>query len=146
MMLVLLFAGCGGSAVDPDRTETVPVTGTVTHNGEPVEGASVTFMAQSADGRGASGTTDASGEFTLTTFEPGDGAIPGSYRVKIAKTVVEGGPSEEEYQAAAARGMTLPQPEAKEMLPVKYKDVNTSQLTAEVKEDDDKEFDFALTG
>jgi len=142
LVLVLLFVGCG-ETVDADRPETAPVTGTVTYNGQPVEGATVTFMAGASGGRGAVGTTDASGKFQLTTFEAGDGAIPGAYKVKIAKTV-GGAPTAGEGEIMAPPTGGPPTSEVKDELPVKYKDENTSGLTADVK-DGDNDFPFELT-
>jgi len=141
----LILAGCGGGGSDSDRPETVPATGTVTLQGQPVEGANVAFVAESAEGRGAVATTDESGHFELTTFEPGDGAIPGKYKVKISKTVTEGGLSQEQAQAYDEKGLPHPPTRTKELLPPMYKDPNKSGLTEEVTEDGDNEFEFNLT-
>ena len=86
----LCLAGCGESAGPVDRERTVPVTGTVTYNGTPVADASVSLVpetpvGEAASKKGAFGKTDASGKFTLTTFEPGDGAVPGNYKVTVRK-------------------------------------------------------------
>jgi len=118
----------------------------VTYNGEPVEGATVTFMATSEGGRGAMGTTDASGKYSLLTFVAGDGAIPGSYKVKIAKKAGGGG-----FEATEGAGGMLVPPaggpptvKPKDELPAKYADDSTSGLTAEVKVGNNT-FDFELT-
>jgi len=73
--------GCGRAA---GTAETAKVTGTVTYKGSPLEGVSVGFIPQGAGGRPASGTTDASGKFTLSTFKAGDGAVPGTHKVVIS--------------------------------------------------------------
>ena len=69
------------------RTEFVE--GIVTLDGEPIEGASVTFIPSSAGtARIAIGTTDERGRYTLTTAEggnPGKGATAGDYKVTVAK-------------------------------------------------------------
>ena len=81
-LLLVLTASCGGNK--PNRPETLPVRGTVTLDGKPVEDALVTF--QLVDGsRSSVGRTDRHGCYTLTTFVPGDGAQPGEYRVQIVK-------------------------------------------------------------
>lgn len=144
LVCALVLTGCSGSPHDPNRPKTVPVSGTVTHNGKPVEGAAVTFMAQSAQGRGAIGRTDEAGRFTLTTFGANDGAIPGEYRVKIAKTVAEGTLSQEEAQKLQEKGKPVPPPVERDLLPVKYKKSETSTLTATVKEAGDNDFPFDL--
>ena len=132
LVLISLAVGCNPSA-DPNAPKTVPVTGTVTHKGQPVEGATVTLFAESGQGRGAIGTTDAQGKFTLTTVSPGDGAMVGTYKVSVSKTVVEGALTEEESAAYVAKGQQPPSGTLKDYLPEKYKDLNASGLTAEVK-------------
>lgn len=142
----VLGLGCGGQQ-DADRPSTCPVTGTVTHNGEPVDGATVAF--QSADGsRGAVGVTDAGGKYTLTTFESGDGAVPGAYQVKIFKYKVETGSAAADQDSAdyvpPAEGEEAA--EAQNLLPAIYADPTTSGLTATVSESGENTFDFPLEG
>jgi len=147
LVCVFVVVGCGESG-DGDRADRVAVTGTVTYNGTPVEGATVAFVPQGADTAGATGRTDASGRYELTTFEPGDGAVPGSYKVKIAKTVVAGVPQGDVEVDLDASGAEDEAPEAAEVeqsLPDKYQNEETSGLTAEVTADGDNEFSFELT-
>jgi len=73
---VLLIAGCGSG-----RPTTVPVRGKVTFDGKPVPTGRITFYP--AEGRSATGAIGPDGSYTLTTFEPGDGALPGKHRVTI---------------------------------------------------------------
>ena len=90
--LPLALVGCGGEAVAP----AYPVSGKVIHLGKPVVGAIVSFTpkardasgdtgASSAAGLPASGVTDGSGVYKLTTRTAGDGALPGRYSVTVAK-------------------------------------------------------------
>ena len=81
-LIVLVFAAAGCNS---QRTP-VPVSGTVTLDGKPVEGATVTFHAVGNDkeGRPASGQTDKSGTFHLKTGNE-HGARPGDYKVVIIK-------------------------------------------------------------
>jgi hypothetical protein len=83
MTLMLAAAGCGG------KYKPVPVSGTVTLDGKPLEGAMVNFysIGDAKEGRGAHGTTDKNGAFSLTTMKDGDGAIRGDYKVVINKFV-----------------------------------------------------------
>lgn len=145
--LAPLLAGCGQSVQDPNRPQTVEVTGTVTYNGSPVEGATITFnpATRTAESRGAVGKTDDSGSYQLTTFEAADGAIPASYTVTVAKTETQGALSEEEVNKYYERGETPPKPETKDLLPAKYKTPAESGLTADVTEGGDNVFDFELT-
>ena len=84
--VMITIAGCGAS-----NPNTTAVTGTVTYDGEPLEGATVTLTpeAGSNGARGASGLTDASGNFTLSTvFPDGEtkpGAVGGNYTVRVSK-------------------------------------------------------------
>jgi hypothetical protein len=136
LLLVLGFAaGCGQK---PGTAPTVKVTGTVTHNGTPVEGAGVTFFPES--GRPASGVTDAAGKFTLSTFESGDGAVVGNHKVAIADSKVSeetapmpGTPEAENYTPPESR------------FPEKYANPATSELTAEVKDGGENDFTFDIT-
>ncbi|GIW99923.1 MAG: hypothetical protein KatS3mg111_3256 [Pirellulaceae bacterium] len=82
-VLVLMgLSGCGG-----DKLPTVPVSGVVTLDGKPLEGATVTFVPQSPGARTASALTGSDGRFVLTTVKGGDGAVPGTYAVTIKKVV-----------------------------------------------------------
>lgn len=80
------LGGCGGETLP-----TVPVTGTVTYNGKPLDGADISFIPKDPTGeaRGASGATDAHGNFKLQTFLVGSkmvaGALPGDYAVTVSK-------------------------------------------------------------
>jgi hypothetical protein len=64
----------------------VPVDGIVLLDGKALDGATVTFLPQGDHGRPASGWTDSTGAFQLTTFDKNDGAMPGEYRVVVKKT------------------------------------------------------------
>lgn len=145
---LLLALGCQQGA---DRPTTYPVTGTVTLNGQAVEGATVSF--QLADGSGSAvGVTGASGAYKLTTFEADDGAVAGEYKVAISKYeggAAAGGPEGDmmsaEYEKAMAGGGAKQEPsQPKNVLPPKYADANKSGLTATVSESGENNFDFAL--
>jgi hypothetical protein len=76
-----LLAGCGG-----DDGGMVPVTGSVTWEGQPVTTGNVTFTpADGATGaRLATGQIQSDGTFAMGTLKHGDGVLPGSYRVAIS--------------------------------------------------------------
>ena len=153
-----LVLGCSRG---PSRPKTYPVSGTVTMNGQPVEGATVVFVpkavatgasssaggAQAQGPQVATGETDAQGRYELGTFAKGDGAIPGEYLVKVFKypksTVQTGtGGSEEEYQPPEENAPPPPAP--KNLLPEKYANENTSGLSFTV-EPKANTFDIQLT-
>ena len=81
--LLLSSSGCS------PKLPTVPVTGTVTYNGKPLDGAQVSFVSKEEGGHGASGTTDAQGRFSMQTYLAGQksvaGAMPGDYGVTVIK-------------------------------------------------------------
>ncbi len=88
LVAVGALAGCGGPAIDlPELSE---VTGTVTLNGTPLEGAVVSFVPQ-GNGTVSSGLTDARGQYSLR-YRPGiAGAVPGDNLVQISKPGAEAG-------------------------------------------------------
>jgi hypothetical protein len=80
-LLLMLFAvGCAG------KDQPVKVTGKVTLDGRPVEGATVTFIPEKGNGRPAIAWTTAEGTFDLTTFRGNDGALRGTYKILVSKT------------------------------------------------------------
>ena len=87
LLTVLMMVGCGPSVL---RTEFVE--GIVTLDGEPLADATVTFIPLEHDGdsRAASGFTDETGRYRLTTDggRPQGGALAGEYRVTVVKVEV----------------------------------------------------------
>jgi hypothetical protein len=78
-----LAGGCGGSG------DWARVTGKVTLNGQPLEGAIVEFRPLARGGSPSTGVTDAKGRYELMhTFEEA-GAAPGEYVVSISTRVTE---------------------------------------------------------
>jgi hypothetical protein len=78
----LALSGCGAG-------KPVSVDGEVTLDGKPVPDAMVVFHPEKG-GTQASGMTDANGVFHLTTFNTGDGALPGNYRATVQKLKAQG--------------------------------------------------------
>lgn len=126
----LILVGCGG----PDTPPTAKVSGTVTYNGSPLANVTVTF--QPDKGRPASGVTDASGKFTLSTFGKDDGAILGSHRISLASSATDVPMPETPEQAEQA-----PKPP----FPVRYASVETSGLIAVVEKGKDNDVPLQLT-
>ncbi len=136
-----VLAGCSPKPAIPGLTQ---ATGMVTYQGTPVEGATVIF-APEGEGRAATGRTDATGRFRLTTLTSNDGALSGRYRVGIAKTEVTGGDlSREEAQAYVEQHGHPPEVTVREVLPEKYKAPNGSGLSVEISADGSNEFTFDL--
>ena len=117
------------------------VTGVVTFDGEPVKGASVTFIPKDKELHSASGMTNEKGEFLLTTAgaEGGSGAQPGDYSVAIRKV---GLPDDLQIQTPGGSAMigvgagAQSVPDVARMqtdqLPEKYKSAETSGFEAVV--------------
>lgn len=146
MATIFVTFGCGQKE-DANRPKRVDASGTVTLNGSPVEGANVVFVPESG-GHPASARTDANGSFELTTFDDGDGAVPGNYSVAISKmesTVAETGPDMRDPGYNPLQMKKEKRPEPKHLLPKKYSEAKTSELKATVSADGDNEFTFQLT-
>ncbi len=77
VVLVLVLSGCGPSLA--------PVRGKVTlQGGKPAAGSQVVFESEQ-DGKriSARGDVREDGSFELSTFKPGDGVLPGKYKVQV---------------------------------------------------------------
>lgn len=122
------------------------IEGTVTYNGEPVEGALV-GMTPIDDPKGlpAFGRTNAQGRYTITSLRggrEGGGAQIGKYRVTVSKEV----PSREmtpAEQRAYDRHGTMPNIQPKHVLPLRYSVAGQSGLEVQVDKGKNT-FDFNL--
>ena len=130
LVLLLVFPLLvAGSGCGPKRPTTVPIRGLIMLDGKPVAGAAVMLMPQ-FDGRPALGVTSDSGEFTLTTFTDGDGAMPGKHIVTVTLQRTTGFVADKD----GLSGGVAPEGVRQEWLvPQRYSDPKTSGLTAEVK-------------
>uniref|UniRef100_A0A7C4QMT8 Carboxypeptidase regulatory-like domain-containing protein n=1 Tax=Schlesneria paludicola TaxID=360056 RepID=A0A7C4QMT8_9PLAN len=133
------FAGCGGQLADAPKT--VPVSGTVTVDGQPVSGANVTFIPTSPGVHGAAGSTDANGRYTLFVGN-NKGAMPGSYKVTIQYYVnkKDGTP----VVITPETDMETISADIKPALPPKYADPAQTVLTFEVPAKGTDAADFKL--
>ena len=131
LVIFLTLIGCDRSGRLPGL---VPASGTVTFNGAPVEEATVIFVPDSVESnmRSASATTDAKGKFTLATLQHADGAYPGSYKVTVTKTLTTGDLVWEESANDPGRGRLIDTQMVADMLPAKYGNENTSDLTVDI--------------
>jgi hypothetical protein len=123
--LLFLAAGCGR------EPQLVPVSGRVTLNGTPLEGAAVYFQPSNGAGLMPFGRTDADGRYTLRVEEiRGVGAAVGNYRVVITKV------GKDEY---TKDGWKPPKNE----IPARFN--ADSQLTCDVPAAGREDADFDLT-
>lgn len=140
----LVFAGCPGPGLPPGARPTNPTTVTVTYNGSPVEGATVTFIDPSDPPAPSYGRTDAQGVAKMATSYA-DGAVAGTHKVTINKSESVGGaPQVDTDDPAYDPDAAYAPSSVKHHLPVKYNSPATSGLTAEVKSGTN-EFKFDLT-
>jgi hypothetical protein len=149
-LFVLGLTGCS----NPDSKYT-KVEGTITYNGAPVDGATVTFMAVAADGESAAGSTNASGRYTLSSsggVVGGAGVLPGEYIVRVSKREqLPPDPDQEAYNQGKITLDELQQkmstkvlPIPKELLPEKYGQPSTTNLKATVNKGGVSKQDFDL--
>lgn len=145
VVAVIMATGCAPPAVE--HPPTFSVSGTVTLDEAPVEGATVSFMPDGS-GDAAVGKTDASGKYTLTSFGSVDGATPGQYKVMISKyAFAEGSGSGAAEEMPDNYAPVENAEQGKSQIPDKYADPGQSGLTATVTEDASQNvFDFALVG
>ena len=87
-------AGCGPA---DGLSGIVPVRGKVTLDGEPLASGEIRYMPTAPEGRQARGSIESGGRFELSTLRPGDGALPGEYRIVVLA------PADESTEDAAAR-------------------------------------------
>jgi len=118
--------GCG-----PKFPKTAIVKGKVTYKGKAVPNGTVNFNPE-IPGPPTSGEIQPDGTYTLTTFKSGDGAIPGKYSVVIVA-----------MQDNASRLPEDRSPLPPPIVPIKYTSPATSDLKAEVK-DQENTIDFDL--
>jgi hypothetical protein len=114
-----LAVGCGDG-----KPRRVPVTGTIRYQNKPLEGGDVVFVPVDArNGFRAIGKTDDQGQFALTTFQRGDGAVPGEYKVTVF-AYHNGDPSRDTDMIAPPVGAPA--------VPEKYSSQRTTDLAATV--------------
>jgi hypothetical protein len=110
------------------------VEGTVTLDGTPIEGATITFVpSESGIGKSAYARTDVKGFFQLTAVQGGQsgtGTMIGNYLVAISKDIPSREPTDKEL-ADQERGISFEIPIIP-VIPVMYNNAQTSGLTAEV--------------
>ena len=129
--LVCLAVGSGCFA-KPKGPQPVPVSGKITLDLKPLQGARVTF---DSDQRPAVGITSTDGSFKLSL-----GALPGDYRVAVGDPPGSGGMTRP--MAAPADGKPEPVPV---VLPLKYSDPQKTELKFTVPPSGTTAADFSLT-
>ena len=129
-LLSSVLIGCGGGGVD-DYPDMGSVSGTVTMDGKPVVGASVSFQPADPGSRTSFGTTDEDGYYELTYSANMEGAKVGDHTVRIS-TYKPAGPGPEGDVVAATA----------ETIPNQYNSQSTLKKTVEA---GSNELDFELS-
>lgn len=137
-----LVAAVGCSGGSPGSFATV--SGVVTHNGTPVDGAKVslysTVEAGGKQGGSYSATTDSSGKYVIAAIGKDPGIPPGLYKVTITKLDIKGGnlPPDWDMGQIEASGM------GRNILPRDYENLKTTKLsvTLEPGKNENKNFDL----
>lgn len=146
----MLLIGCG--PVDDGLPRTVEASGVVTIDGNPLEGGAIVLMQD--DGKYfARGISDSRGRFSLDAFESKTGAVPGTYKMTISKTVTV----DKATPASTPKGLAEDQEHAAEGepdranaswvndLPSKYSNPTTSGLQVVIPEDGTSDLKIELT-
>ena len=146
-LALALAAGCGGDPGAEGRAETFATSGTiVTSAGAPVANANVAFAPREGQPT-AFAKTDAQGRYRLTTYEFGDGAAAGEYKVVVTKSVIAapepavgavgagGGHAIDEDAAYKAR-LEGKGSDRQDLLPEQYSSASTTPLSATVTPED----------
>jgi hypothetical protein len=110
LLASVMLVGCGDG-----RPERVPVSGKVLIDGKPLETGNIRVYA--AANRAASGRIEPDGSFKLSTYELGDGVVPGTHAVSVTgakllnpKTMRWYAPKK--FSSAETSGLTLEVTEA----------------------------------
>jgi hypothetical protein len=140
-LFVLLCLAMFGCQQKSHLNGLVPCEGKVTFQGEACAGARISFSPTGNEGsqRAASGITDSSGAFKMTTLQPNDGVFPGEYTVIITKyefLKTENKPLKDNEES--------PPLKQENKLPAKYADAQKSGLTMIVPESGKKDVLFEL--
>jgi len=113
LLLVFVFAGCGGPSREAPKTEVVPVEGTVKLGGKPTPDILVSLSPfGSTKGNGAWGKTDASGAFKLLNLSNKEGVEPGEYVISFSYLVTPDGtpvpPNTSPTEVTSVQGIAPP--------------------------------------
>lgn len=156
--LALLICGCGGDGKPP----LAPVSGIVTLEGVPVSGATISFIPVGG-GRVGTAQTDGTGRYVMSTFpgDEADGALIGEHKVAIMKVTGPGASKPAEANPPADDGSDGLAPPSGDfdnggdnadsdegleyLVPARYMNPDSSNLTITVEEGGTESGDFKLT-
>jgi len=128
--LVAAVLGCGSS----DQVKVYPVKGTVNFEGKPMKGGgSIAFVPTGGQvGAAAGGEIKEDGTYELMTYKPGDGSMPGDFRVVVTQVTVK--EPEASPDGSAPKPVDGPNVQPADQIPMIYGNPAESPLTAKVEE------------
>jgi hypothetical protein len=135
--VIAALAGCGANRKLP----VVKASGEVLVGGKPAEGALVVFHPQEKDRERdvkPFAMTDDQGKFILNTFEQGDGATPGEYKVTIVWN--KAGGAVPKFSISDEGGKSA----GPDRLRGRYGNPSSTPLSKTVKKGEPNEFKFEL--
>lgn len=138
---LFLLTGCGGDG----RPTLVPIEGSVTLDGQPLDGATIAFIPNTGNTiqRGSKGSSTSGGKFTVGTYANDDGIPVGSYKVTvIKKELVSKLPDDYNSEDPAASRKPI---KYKWITPQSYSIPGESGLTVEITSDGMSPSTIALT-
>lgn len=112
------LSGCGGQS--GSKLKRIHVTGTVKLDGKPLPQGTISFIGNDANAVNAAAEIDASGRYSLSTQQKGDGIPAGSYKVRI------------ESWATPPKMVATGVEPGKSAIPDRYAAIESSGLTATV--------------
>jgi hypothetical protein len=126
-----LLAGCASRG--PTLPTAVEARGKVLlPDGRPLPGGRVTLNPQAATEVEAFGDVNPDGTFTLTTYRPGDGAVPGTYVVTVSPF---------NYRSKTGNPTKIPNAA---QIPARYGDTATSDLKVTIKAEGGNDLNLKL--
>ncbi|HJZ58232.1 MAG TPA: carboxypeptidase-like regulatory domain-containing protein [Gemmataceae bacterium] len=151
---LVALAGCGG------KSGLATVSGVVTHNGTPVEGATVAFHSTvEVEGKkqpSYAALTDSSGKYVIASVGKEPGIPPGLYKVTVTKlegkataapTTAEGGPDPGQLDAQASdTGAGGKGGGPVNLLPKEYATLGSTKLSATLDIGKNENVNFDLKG
>ncbi|MCA9049370.1 MAG: hypothetical protein KDA89_11615 [Planctomycetaceae bacterium] len=140
-LLCVLIVGCGPAVDTGERVSVVPVSGTLSFQGQPLTGYQVTVMPKEG-ARVATGVSDASGHFVLGTNEAGDGCPAGPCRIAIVWSPPDTTADNPGTEQIVDDPRKLPKPTV--VIPAKFTNPETSGLDRDVPADGSATVDIEL--
>ncbi|HVW00267.1 MAG TPA: hypothetical protein VHB77_08005 [Planctomycetaceae bacterium] len=151
LLSALLLGGCGRSR--EGQQQVFKVSGKITMGGGPVANATVSYSPKGTQPV-AIGRTGPDGIYTLTTYDPGDGAAAGEFAVLVFKNLSAPSSSAPtghdpnnpgNFDSSQMHAGAGAQSQAEEAgLPAKYSRADSTDLQAVVKPGGENQFDFDL--